>query len=44
MGCKDKLIKKLGMAVSDKEELNRQILRLHKCMKEVEKNLNRSKK
>ncbi len=44
MKSKDRLLKKLQIAVCDKRELDRQILHLHKCFKEAAKCLNRSKK
>lgn len=43
MNSKEKLRRKLRIAAGDKQDLDRQILRLHKCFKEVEKNINRSK-
>lgn len=44
MGMKGKITKSLRSATSDKEDLNRQVLKLHKCFKEVEKELSRGKK
>ncbi len=44
MGLKDKITKNLRSSTSDKEALNRQILKWHKCFKEVEKILNKGRK
>lgn len=43
MDLKTKMVKSLRSATSDKESMNRQILKLHKSFKEVEKVLNRGK-
>lgn len=44
MDWKTKMIKNLRSATSDKEEMNRQILRWCKCFREVEKIINRGHK
>ncbi|MCI9104459.1 MAG: hypothetical protein HFG56_12485 [Lachnospiraceae bacterium] len=43
MDLKTRLVNNLRSATSDKEGMNRQILKLHKHFKEVEKALNRGK-
>lgn len=44
MDFKTKITRSLRSSTSDQEELNRKILRWHKCFKEVEKVLNRGRK
>lgn len=44
MGMKDDMLYKLRMATSDKQDLNKQALRVHKSLKEVEKALGINKK
>jgi hypothetical protein len=43
LDLKTKLVNNLRSATSDKESMNRQILKLRKSFKEAEKVLNRSK-
>lgn len=43
MDLKTKLTRSLRSSTSDKEALNRKILKWHKCFKEVEKTLNKGK-
>lgn len=44
MGIRCKVTRCLRSATSDKEALNRLLLRWHRCFKEVEKELNRGRK
>lgn len=44
MGMRENLNKKLCQATCDKIELNRQMLRICKCLKEVKKTINCEKK
>lgn len=43
MDLKTRIVRSLRSSTSDKEDLNRKILKWHKCFKEVEKVVNRGK-